>query len=198
MKEVSYNNVLGKDIEKSKIKNIFLKEFLRFLVFGLGLLIVVLGFSKLIEIGWLTILSFVGGFATFSSILIGVVTRKNKDKKNNATEALNSLKNDLQIDGINVSIANLQKAIVTQHKRELKETNRKGEVSNVEEIIKRYYMLDEQQQIQVLQQTLTKYRSETTNRDTMQLQLLEDEDLKKIELPETIITKRLQFNDTKK
>lgn len=198
MKEVSYNNVLGKDIETSKIKCSFWKDFLRFLVSGLGLLVVIFGFSKLIEIGLLAILSFVGGFATLSAILIGVVTRKNKDKKTSATESLASLKNDLQLDGINLSMANMQKAIVTEHKRELKETNRKGEVSNVEEIIKRYYMLDEQQQIQVLQQTLTKYRSETTNRDTMQLQLLEDEDLKNIELPETIITKRLQFNDTKK
>ena len=198
MKEVSYNNVLGKDIGKSKIKGDFLSN--AGLFFGVCslLLVQILGVYKIIEFGGVISIPFFCGFYGVVASLAGIKTYINKKNKQAAMESLTKLENDLKAEGVKVSIANLQKAIVTEHKRELKETNRKGEVSNVEEIIKRYYMLDEQQQIQVLQQTLTQYRSETTNKDTMQLQLLEDEDLKNIELPETIITKRLQFNDTKK
>ena len=200
MKEVSYNNVLGEDIENSKFKVNLLS------LFGsiASMLITATNVTILLYLAFkfeniMNALFYVGvSSLVLSGTLAVMFSQQSKKHKQKALESLSSLKNDLNIVGVNLSLADIQKSVVTEQKRDLKEINRNGEVSKSQEIIRRYYMLDEQQQIQVLQQTLTQYRSETTNKDTMQLQLLEDEDLKNIELPETIITKRLQFNDTKK
>lgn len=200
MKEVSYNNVLGEDIENSKFKVNLLS------LFGsiASMLITATNVSILLYLAFkfeniMNALFYAGvSSLVLSGTLAVMFSQQSKKHKQKALESLSSLKNDLNIVGVNLSLADIQKSVVTEQKRDLKEINRNGEVSKSQEIIRRYYMLDEQQQIQVLQQTLTKYRSETTNRDIMQLQLLDDEDLKNIELPETIITKRLQFNDTKK
>lgn len=198
MKDVSYNNVLGQDIEKSRIRCSFWKDLLRFLCIGSGVALAILGIYQLIEIGLATVAIIFSGFVASSAAIAGILTNKSKQKKQESRDALSSLSNDLQTDGVNISIADMQKAIVTENKRELKETNRKGEVTNVEETIKRYYMLDEKQQIRVLQQTLSKWKREGSVSNTMQLQLLEEEDLKNIELPEIVVKKSLKFNDTKK
>ena len=198
MKEVSYNNVLGQNIEKSKIRSGFWKDLLRFVCLGSGVALTILGVYQLFEIGLVTVAAFFGGFVAASAAIVGISTHKNNQKKQEARESLSALSDSLQNDGVNLSIADMQKAVVTENKRELKETNRKGEVTNVDEIINRYYMLDDKQQIQVLQQTMSKCKSDSSISNTMHLQLLESEDLKEIELPEVVVKKSLRFNDAKK
>lgn len=198
MKEVSYNNILSKDIEKSKIKGDFLNNVGCFFLMGSLILVQILGVIKIFEFGGLTSIPFVCGFYGVAAALGGIKTYKDKKNEKAARESLANLENDLKSEGINLSIADLQKAIVTKEKREIKETNRKGEIVKVEEIINRYYMLDKEEQMQVIQQTLRECKSEGLTNYTMNSQLLEPEDMQNIELPEIVIKKSLRFNDTKK
>lgn len=201
MKNVEgYNNSLEKDISSSQKNSNFLNNMAAWLLTFSLISIGGLAISTVIaHCNNILLLYGIAGVLGVSTAVAIVDTAVRKHKKKKSTINMEFLVDALGEEEINLTIDDIKKSLVTEEKKKVVSTNRKYESSNLEEIIKRYYMLDKDKQIQVLQQTFRKIKNDNGEKiEEMQFQLLEDKDLKNIELPEVVVTKRLVFNERQK
>lgn len=197
MKELKFDKSLNDNIGASK-KEYNLKENI-FELFKI-LLVVLISIGLGVFIVNSNIICGIIGVLVAFGYWIGVTVKESKKVKKNrklSEEQLSLLENELIQEGVRVNLKSLQESVITETRIITETTDRKGVVSNTDEIIKRFYMLDEDVQIRVLQETLkTSKLLDGSCVEDRSLCLLEEEDLKTIEMPNVI--KSLKFIDSEK
>lgn len=194
MKEIKFDSSLNSDIKESNANYSLKDNLLTWItiygmmsIFSIIAYYVIMNFSSFLGLMFLVIT----GVTTFIGEL--VKTHKQNIKKQNSRRRLKSLSETLNEKGLNVNLNSLKQAITTEERSMIESVNNIGQGSFREEIITHFYMLDENDQIKVLQETLRNYRS-FDNKDFFErkLFLLENEDLKDIDMPN--IVKKLSFD----
>lgn len=193
MREIDFEKPLNTEIETSNNDSKLKDGILTWLIiFGMITASSIVAYCFLtifsVNIG-ISILALIGASTFLGEIIksINVSHNKKKSKKN-----LRKLTEELSDKGLKVSVNSLQQTLITENVSRTEEINNIGQNSITEETIKRFYMLDEDDQIRVLQETFRTFRSFDGSYELeRKLFLLEDEDLKNIEMPQVV--KKLSF-----
>ena len=200
MKNILYDGNLEDDIYYLDNKFSFKKEF----VFFTLIYILVAGVFDVVCIK-LGIIPFnlesiliSSGIELFCGTIINLTTtlkRLNTYKKNanNAKRNVFSLINELENNNISVTKERIVDSEMTEEVTKSVTSGDKGEVLSKKEIITKYfYLLDKDDKIKVLKQIEEYIKSNKKKTSSISLDLLEDDDLKKHELPvyKTLIKKK--------
>ena len=193
MKNILYDGNLEDDIYYLDNKFSFKKEF----VFLTLIYILVAGVFDVVCINLESIL-ISSGIELFCGTIINLTTtlkRLNTYKKNanNAKRNVSSLINELENNNISVTKERIVDSEMTEEVTKSVTSGDKGEVLSKKEIITKYfYLLDNDDKIKVLKQIEEYIKSNKKKTSSISLDLLEDDDLKKHELPvyKTLIKKK--------
>lgn len=193
MKELDFEKDLGNQIKNSKKFKGMSPSILdgSILLGATALGVVGVGFLGL-QTAALTWSIIMAGYCVYTIGRILYITIKSVK----GDRSISSLSKMLESENVKVNDNAILKSLCKEKSKEIINYDNKTKVDTNNEIIKHFYMLDEDEQIVVLRETLKTSKSEDGSySEVRNLFLLEDEDKKEIEMPNVV--KRLTFKNNK-
>lgn len=191
MKDIKYNSDLSEDIYNLNNNNVSHISLLsrQMLILILQMMISALIFNIFsIPTNTISIIAFVVGTIAFNFASITIIKAQMKDRLNKinrrSNSNINTLINTLDNNGLSTSKEKIMDCTICEELTSSRTINEDNDVISTEDkIIRYFYLLDNNDKIRVLKQIKREIISDKTKINSNSLSLLEDKDLKGIELP---------------